>query len=77
MLLQARVAIICSRYFLFIFQTFCHWLEAVLKALPTENSGGAVTATHKQLTDFHKAVTSAEKMTEVSNALRDFARLYR
>ena len=28
-----------------------------MKGLPTENSGGAVTATHKQLTDFHKAVT--------------------
>ncbi|KAK3097484.1 hypothetical protein FSP39_010037 [Pinctada imbricata] len=36
---------------------FCRWLETTLKALPTENSGGAVTATHKQLTDFHKAVT--------------------
>ena len=49
----------------------------MLKALPTENSGGAVTATHKQLTDFHKAVTSAEKVSEVGNAMRDFARLYR
>lgn len=57
--------------------TFCVWLESVLKALPTENSGGAVTATHKQLTDFHKAVTSAEKVTDVGNAMRDFARLYR
>ncbi|KAK2184268.1 hypothetical protein NP493_274g00025 [Ridgeia piscesae] len=35
----------------------CKWLEVTLKGLPTENSGGAVTATHKQLTDFHKAVT--------------------
>ncbi|KAK3585736.1 hypothetical protein CHS0354_020305 [Potamilus streckersoni] len=57
--------------------TFCHWLEAALKALPTENSGAVVTATHKQLTDFHKAVTSAENVTQVSAALREFARLYR
>lgn len=53
------------------------WLEHVLKALPTESSGGAVTVTHKQLTDFHKAVTSAEKVTPISEALREFARLYR
>eukprot|EP00105_Crassostrea_gigas_P004006 XP_011417072.1 PREDICTED: transportin-3 isoform X1 [Crassostrea gigas] len=57
--------------------TFCRWLETTLKALPTSNSGGAVTATHKQLTDFHKAVTSAEHYKEVSQALRDFTRLYR
>lgn len=40
-----------------LLKTFCRWLETTLKALPTSNSGGAVTATHKQLTDFHKAVT--------------------
>lgn len=38
-------------------QTFCRWLEAALKGLPKETSGGAVTVTHKQLTDFHKQVT--------------------
>ncbi|XP_050391682.1 transportin-3 [Patella vulgata] len=56
---------------------FCVLLETTLKALPAENSGGAVTATHKQLTDFHKAVTSAEAMKHVSHSLRDFSRLYR
>ncbi|XP_069128619.1 transportin-3-like [Argopecten irradians] len=56
---------------------FCKWLEVMLKSLQTESSGGAVTATHKQLTDFHKAVTSAESVKQVSNALRDFARLFR
>lgn len=38
-------------------QTFCRWLESALKGLPKETSGGAVTVTHKQLTDFHKQVT--------------------
>lgn len=40
-----------------LFQTFCRWLENALKGLPKETSGGAVTVTHKQLTDFHKQVT--------------------
>ncbi|KAB0375834.1 hypothetical protein FD755_012477, partial [Muntiacus reevesi] len=38
--------------------TFCRWLENSLKGLPKETTGGAVTVTHKQLTDFHKQVTS-------------------
>ncbi|XP_068829237.1 transportin-3 isoform X3 [Capricornis sumatraensis] len=37
--------------------TFCRWLENSLKGLPKETTGGAVTVTHKQLTDFHKQVT--------------------
>lgn len=57
--------------------TLCKWLETTLKSLPKESTGGAVTATHKQLTDFHKAVTSAENMKQVSGALREFSRLYR
>jgi len=40
-----------------VFQTFCRWLEHALKGLPKETSGGAVSVTHKQLTDFHKQVT--------------------
>ncbi|XP_074655394.1 transportin-3-like isoform X2 [Tubulanus polymorphus] len=55
----------------------CIWLEHALKSLPTQSSGGSVTATHKQLTDFHKAVTSAEDCKTVSHAFRDFSRLYR
>ncbi|XP_012941104.1 transportin-3 [Aplysia californica] len=57
--------------------TFCVWLEHTLKALPTESSGGAVTATKKQLADFHKTCTSAEDLKQVSSAVRDFCRLYR
>lgn len=57
--------------------TFCVWLEHVLKGLPTENTGSAISVTHKQLTDFHKSVTSAEKVTNVTDAIREFARLYR
>ncbi|XP_014673876.1 PREDICTED: transportin-3-like [Priapulus caudatus] len=55
----------------------CRFLEAALKALPVEGSGGVVRATHKQLVDFHKAVTSAEHAKQVSFALRDFTRLFR
>ncbi|CAB1333807.1 unnamed protein product [Coregonus sp. 'balchen'] len=45
--------------------TFCRWLENALKGLPKETSGGAVTVTNKQLTDFHKQVTSAEECKQV------------
>ncbi|KAH1186537.1 hypothetical protein KIL84_019286 [Mauremys mutica] len=38
--------------------TFCRWLENSLKGLPKETTGGAIQVTHKQLTDFHKEVTS-------------------
>lgn len=57
--------------------TFCRWLEHSLKGLPKESTGGAVTATHKQLTDFHKQVTSAEDCNTVTWALREFTKLYR
>ncbi|XP_077325623.1 transportin-3 isoform X3 [Lithobates pipiens] len=56
---------------------FCRWLETALKGLPKETSGGAITVTHKQLTDFHKQVTSAEECKQVCWALRDFTRLFR
>ncbi|XP_056311784.1 transportin-3 isoform X2 [Danio aesculapii] len=57
--------------------TFCRWLETTLKGLPKETAGGAVTVTHKQLTDFHKQVTSAEECKQVCWAIREFTRLYR
>ncbi|XP_013915483.1 PREDICTED: transportin-3-like, partial [Thamnophis sirtalis] len=57
--------------------TFCRWLENSLKGLPKETTGGAVQVTHKQLTDFHKQVTSAEECKQVCWALRDFTRLFR
>ncbi|XP_036004695.1 transportin-3 isoform X1 [Fundulus heteroclitus] len=56
---------------------FCRWLENALKGLPKETAGGAVTVTHKQLTDFHKQVTSAEECKQVCWAIREFTRLYR
>uniref|UniRef100_A0A671MWS1 Transportin-3 n=1 Tax=Sinocyclocheilus anshuiensis TaxID=1608454 RepID=A0A671MWS1_9TELE len=40
--------------------TFCRWLETALKGLPKETAGGALTVTHKQLTDFHKQVTRSD-----------------
>uniref|UniRef100_A0A803W5X3 Exportin-1/Importin-beta-like domain-containing protein n=1 Tax=Ficedula albicollis TaxID=59894 RepID=A0A803W5X3_FICAL len=57
--------------------TFCRWLESSLKGLPKETTGGAIQVTHKQLTDFHKQVTSAEECKQVCWALRDFTRLFR
>ncbi|TWW64393.1 Transportin-3 Importin-12 [Takifugu flavidus] len=57
--------------------TFCRWLEHALKGLPKETSGGAMTVTHKQLTDFHKQVTSAEECKQVCWAIREFTRLFR
>ncbi|KAM9650761.1 transportin-3 isoform 4-T6 [Trichechus inunguis] len=57
--------------------TFCRWLENSLKGLPKETTVGAVTVTHRQLTDFHKQVTSAEECKQVCWALRDFTRLFR
>ncbi|XP_073185066.1 LOW QUALITY PROTEIN: transportin-3 [Lepidochelys kempii] len=57
--------------------TFCRWLENSLKGLPKETTGGAIQVTHKQLTDFHKEVTSAEECKQVCWALRDFTRLFR
>uniref|UniRef100_A0A8C1BQX9 Transportin 3 n=1 Tax=Cyprinus carpio carpio TaxID=630221 RepID=A0A8C1BQX9_CYPCA len=57
--------------------TFCRWLETTLKGLPKETAGGALSVTHKQLTDFHKQVTSAEECKQVCWAIREFTRLYR
>uniref|UniRef100_A0A1A8J0S9 Transportin-3 n=1 Tax=Nothobranchius kuhntae TaxID=321403 RepID=A0A1A8J0S9_NOTKU len=56
---------------------FCRWLENALKGLPKETSGGAVTVTHKQLTDFHKQVTSADECKQVCWTIREFTRLFR
>ncbi|MFT7814910.1 transportin-3 [Arapaima gigas] len=55
------VAEVIWEIMLFDRPTFCRWLESALKGLPKETSGGAVTVTNKQLTDFHKQVTSAEE----------------
>ncbi|KAK1169089.1 transportin-3 isoform X2 [Acipenser oxyrinchus oxyrinchus] len=71
------VAEVIWEIMLFDRPTFCRWLENALKGLPKETSGGALTVTHKQLTDFHKQVTSAEDCKHVCWALRDFTRLFR
>lgn len=55
----------------------CVWLEVTLKALPMQSSGGSITATHKQLTDFHKGITSAENDKMVKTAIQEFTRLFR
>ncbi|XP_066594283.1 transportin-3 isoform X2 [Prorops nasuta] len=53
------------------------WLEEAIKNMPTQNTGGSVTATPEQLLEFHNAVISAESTKPVIHALRSFARLYR
>ncbi|XP_018403619.1 PREDICTED: transportin-3 [Cyphomyrmex costatus] len=53
------------------------WLEEAIKTMPSQNAGGAPTATHDQLLEFHSIVTRSETPKTVTNALRNFARLYR
>ncbi|GLH15985.1 Transportin-3 [Gryllus bimaculatus] len=53
------------------------WLQNALQSLPTQNSGGSVTATQTQLADFHQLLTRAEDSKAITHALRGFARLYR
>ena len=63
--------------------TVCVWLEASLKGLPgVDGAAPGVTAaapnvTRQQLVKFHKAVTTAEQPKHVSDAIRDFSRLWR
>lgn len=53
------------------------WLEEAVTLLPNHNSGGSITATHKQLVDFHHSVISADSSRVITYLLRDFARLFR
>ncbi|XP_018314649.1 transportin-3 [Mycetomoellerius zeteki] len=53
------------------------WLEEAIKTMPSQNAGGAPTATPEQLLEFHSIVTRSETPKTVTNALRNFARLYR
>ena len=63
----------------------CHWLEASLKNLPGVEgnipAAGVTTptpaVTRKQLVKFHKSATSAEQSKHVSEAIREFSRLWR
>ncbi|XP_018342669.1 PREDICTED: transportin-3 isoform X1 [Trachymyrmex septentrionalis] len=53
------------------------WLEEAIKTMPSQNAGGALTATPEQLLEFHCIITRSETPKAVTNALRNFARLYR
>ncbi|KPP76261.1 transportin-3-like [Scleropages formosus] len=69
------VAEVIWEIMLFDRPTFCRWLESTLKGLPKETSGGAVTVTNKQLTDFHKQVTrkqSAQALRFVTASITGF-----
>ncbi|XP_078094541.1 transportin-3-like [Mustelus asterias] len=58
-------------------KTFCRWLEDALKALPKELSAGAITATEKQVTEFHKQVMCAEDASMIGWSLMEFSGFYR
>ena len=53
----------------------CSWLETSLKTLQNSPSLPAAGVTTKQLVEFHRAVTGAESAPDVSQAIREFARL--
>ncbi|XP_071476765.1 LOW QUALITY PROTEIN: transportin-3-like [Diadema antillarum] len=57
-------------------ESMSKWLEGALQSLPAETAG-RITATPKQLSEFHESLTSAEDEKNVCYALRDFTRLYR
>ncbi|XP_042201062.1 transportin-3-like [Callorhinchus milii] len=59
-------------------KAFCQWLEDALKGLPKELSAGAITATAKQMMEFHKQVMcSAEDAAMISWSLMEFSGFYR
>ncbi|RUS92156.1 hypothetical protein EGW08_000009 [Elysia chlorotica] len=58
-------------------QAYSVWLEHTLQALPTESSGGAITATKQQLANFHTLCIEASELKQLSSGVRDFCRLYR
>lgn len=53
----------------------CHWLESALKSLPQDENQPKVT--QAQLVKFHSAVTRAEENHQVTEAIREFCRLWR
>jgi len=56
----------------------CSWLESSLKTLQNSNTSHPTAGvTTKQLVEFHRAVTSAESAPDVSQAIREFVRLWR
>jgi transportin-3 len=54
----------------------CHWLESALKSLPQEDPNQPK-VTQAQLVKFHSAVTRAEENHQVTEAIREFCRLWR
>lgn len=53
------------------------WMEKTLENLPRQSAAGCVAVLPEQLEEFRVKVTRAETTLELSNALRDFSRLYR
>ena len=53
----------------------CVWLESSLTQLPQDKTQPKVT--RPQLVKFHKTLTSAEENHQVTDAIREFCRLWR
>ena len=54
--------------------SICVWLESALTQLPQEPQPKV---TRQQLVKFHKTLTSAEENHQVTDAIREFCRLWR
>ncbi|XP_058057356.1 transportin-3 isoform X2 [Anopheles bellator] len=53
------------------------YVKKALDSLPKKNSGGSVTVTHEQMVQFVANVVNSETPRATTQALQDFARLYR
>ncbi|XP_058453992.1 transportin-3 isoform X2 [Malaya genurostris] len=53
------------------------YVRKAVDALPNKNSGGCVTVTHDQMIEFVESIVKSETPRAVTQALQEFARLYR
>ncbi|XP_058821533.1 transportin-3 isoform X2 [Topomyia yanbarensis] len=53
------------------------YVRKAVDALPNKNSGGCVTVTHEQMIEFVESIVKSETPRAVTQALQEFARLYR
>lgn len=72
-----NVADVLLEFMLVDRQSISSWMEQTLENLPRQSPSGCVAVRPEQLQDFRHKVIRAETSLELSNALRDFSRLYR
>ncbi|XP_062562419.1 transportin-3 isoform X1 [Armigeres subalbatus] len=53
------------------------YVQKAVDALPKKNSGGSITVTNEQMIEFVENIVKSETPRAVTQALQDFARLYR